>query len=530
MHSNEASDPGASQSIAGSRRRRFGGRVIAGTVVAAITVAGVAIAGTQSAGAANPPLAQSVGRFVDGSLGNKPIQQIADVKDARALAPGTQSQQNPLDVTLLSKLNLNLTNALKLPQLLGINLGAANQVAVAHNDGFSYGASGAVLNSGGVSVGGNDSAFPANATINLTAAGIAGNGPVTLPGSGAGDLLGGVQISLGAVSALAQTPAGVGQPGTTSYGIAGLNLVAQSPLIGKLVGTLSTAGAGLLAKLLTLLGGPLPEGCPLAGGTLPNLSLEGGAITINSSTGALTINLDALLTQVLGPQYNLNHLPANTDLIDLLLSFIADPNGLAKAVGSAINGLFADLKTNLLACTPANAHVGINLLFTLGTPLQNTLTKVLAGLKFKVGGKSLLAPLGTLLKKLVDIGINVQPNGPSGTFTSALAATPNQATPVVAGQTIVRAIELDLVGDPLAAVALANAAAGPSSAGPVTTSPTPPPPATCVSGTKACAPPTGVNAGQASPSSPMPLILLLAGLFLASGGAVAFKLRGRHSA
>ena len=144
-------------------------------------------------------------------------------------------------------------------------------------------------------------------------------------------------------------------------------------------------------------------------------------------------------------------------------------------------------------------------------------------------GTSALKPLGDVLKKLVDIGINVQPNGAAGTFTSALAATPDQATPVVAGQTIVRAIEVDLVGDPLAAVALANAAAGPSSGAPVTS----PPPSTSAvpcANTKSCAPPTGVPAGQGSPGSPAPLILLLAGLFLASGGAVAFKLRGRYSA
>lgn len=525
MHSNGMSASGASRPRRGSRRHRFGGRVVATTVVTAITVAGVAFAGTQSASATSAPLAQSVGRFVDGSLANKPIQQIADVHDARAVAPGTQSQQNPLDVTLLSKLNLDLTNALKLPQLLGINLGAANQVAVAHNDGFSYGASGAVLNSGGVSVGGNDNAFPANATINLSASGIAGNSGVPVPGGTTADALGGVHVNIGAVSALAQTPAGVGQPGSTNYGIAGLNIDATSPLLAKLLGSVG----GVLGKLLTALQPflKLAPACPVLSGTLPDLSLENGAITLSATNGGLTINLEALLQNL---NLDLNKLPANTDLIDLLFNYLSSPTGLAAGLANAVNGLFTGpngLKAQLDACAPAGVKGGIDTLFNLLGQLQSPLSKLLGSLKLP-NGSSALAPLGTVLKKLVDIGINVQPNGAAGTFKSALAATPDQATPVVPGQTIVRAIEVDLVGDPLAAVALANAAAGPSAGGPVT-SPPPTTPAPCATA-KSCAPPTGVPAGQGSPSSPAPLILLLAGLFLASGGAVAFKLRGRHSA
>lgn len=499
---------------------------MATTVVTAITVAGVAFAGTQSASAASAPLAQSVGRFVDGSLANKPIQQVADVKDARALAPGTQSQQNPLDVTVLSKLSLDFKNALKLPQLLGIKLGAANQVAVAHNDGFSYGASGAVLNSGGVSVGGQDNAFPANATIDLSATGIAGNSGVPVPGGGAADALGGVKVTIGAVSALAQTPTGVGKPGTTNYGVAGLNIVAASPLLAQLLGSVGKVLGTLLTQLNPLL--KLAPNCPVLNGTIPDLSLENGAITLSASNGGLTIDLQTLLQQL---NLDLNHLPANTDLIDLLINYLSSPSGLSAALNNVLTGLFTGpngLKAQVDACAPAGVKGGLDTLIAAVTKLTGGLGKVLSKLQLP-NGTSALKPLGDVLKKLVDIGINVQPNGASGTFTSALAATPDQATPVVAGQTIVRAIEVDLVGDPLAAVALANAAAGPSSGAPVTS----PPPSTSAvpcANAKSCAPPTGVPAGQGSPSSPAPLILLLAGLFLASGGAVAFKLRGRYSA
>ena len=80
------------------------------------------------------------------------------------------------------------------------------------------------------------------------------------------------------------------------------------------------------------------------------------------------------------------------------------------------------------------------------------------------------------LAKVVAIGVNVE-SGPGKAadntkykFNSALAATPDQATPVVTDQTLVRAIEIDLLGGQVAGLALGNAAAGPST--PAVTPPT----------------------------------------------------------
>ena len=98
---------------------------------------------------------------------------------------------------------------------------------------------------------------------------------------------------------------------------------------------------------------------------------------------------------------------------------------------------------------------------------QNQLQDAINGVIAKIGsagGKHPFAPLVNGLKQALQIGVNVQPNGPRGTYSSPLNATPDQATPVVAGQTIVRAIEIDLGGGQGASLALANAAAGPSSA------------------------------------------------------------------
>jgi hypothetical protein len=151
-----------------------------------------------------------------------------------------------------------------------------------------------------------------------------------------------------------------------------------------------------------------------------------------------------------------------------------------------------------------------------------------------------VAPLLDALSGLIDIGINVQPNGPAGDFDTGLDATPKQGTPVVAGQTIVRAIEIDVLSagsalngaaarkasNPLVALALGNAAAGPSAAPTASTTPATPSPSTSVPATNV---PTGVPAGMGSPGGNpvLPITLLALGLMFAAGGAVAFKMRGR---
>ena len=107
---------------------------------------------------------------------------------------------------------------------------------------------------------------------------------------------------------------------------------------------------------------------------------------------------------------------------------------------------------------------------------------------------------------------NVQPNGSSGTFASALKATPDQATPVIAGQTIVRALEINLRWRRrVPAWPLANAAAGPSSRpAPPPAQPTTTPPSGAVKHDHRL--PTGIPAGQGpiggGGSPHLPLVLL----------------------
>lgn len=85
-----------------------------------------------------------------------PIQKLADIKDARATAPGQTSDQNPFDITLFDSLDVPLTDVISIPTDPAVDAGVVNQVAIAELNGRSLGASGAVADDGGISVGDNN--------------------------------------------------------------------------------------------------------------------------------------------------------------------------------------------------------------------------------------------------------------------------------------------------------------------------------------------------------------------------------------
>ena len=498
-------------------------KLLAGALATTVAVAGLTLANGQGAGAATAPNSQSAGNFLDATAGGKPIDQLVQLAFARAQNPGTVTDQNPLDVKALNAIDLPLTGALQFPQLLGINLGAVNQVANAQSNGRSWGGAGAVANSGGISIGGDNNAFPANASIDLSPSAISA---AAKSSAAAVPSLGEVKVNVGAVAATAQTPVGKGTAGSTAYEIAGLDIDAASPLLGSLLSGLNGPISKLLTNLATLF--KLPDTCPLSSGHLPSLDLAGGAITLDPVSGALTISLDNLL-KLLG--LDINNLPANTDVLKYLLDYIGSPTGLAQAISSTVKSLFDPNVKNSIAydfvqCAPTAVQSSVKKLFSLTGTLSLALNKVLGGLK-GTGSTSALDPIATALKGLIDIGMNVQPTGAAGTFTSQLGALPKQGMtpPPVPYAHVVRAIEVDVLGNTLD-LALANAAAGPSNPATPTTPSTPSTPTTPNTNI-----PTGVPAGYAAgPSNNLPLILLIAGVFLAAGGAAGItRMRLRSS-
>jgi hypothetical protein len=518
----------------------------AAATAATLTAAAIATAGGGAAGAASAPNAQSAGNFVDATIGGNPIDQIAKLAFARAQNPGNVTDQNPLDVTLLNSINLPLTGALQLPELLGINLGAANQLALAKSDGQSRGASGAVLNSGGVSVGGDGGANPADATIDLTAAGIAGNNPVPIPGgTGSADALGGVTASIGAVSSIARTPkygpalasswlSSCSASAPTCYKIASVDIAAGSPLIGGILGTVTDTLDSVLNSLSQAAGNVgLPNACSFSAG-FGAITLENGAIDINSQTGSLTIHLKELLQTLLGK--DLNALPANFDLLEFLLNYLSSPDGLAAGLQGIVDGLTNPLADKFSACLTALGNSGpigqvagllaqlTNILTSGQTTLESTINDIVDALG---ANASPLAPLGDLLGQLIDIGVNVQPQVSSGNFDTNLDTLPKQGmtAPPVPYEHTVRAIEVQVLpASNGITVALANSSAGPSNPASI---PSPEPTATSTS-VPPTAIPTGVPAGLGthSGSPTLPIVLLALGVMFAGAGVVTYRMRG----
>lgn len=524
----------------GRAARKRSVRIIAAGAAIGVATTAIISVGGPAAGAATP-LAQSVGRFLDGTVGGNPIQSLVDLADARAKAAPDSEQRNPLDVTALNAIKIPLTGALQLPGGGVFTLGAVNQVAVAKTTGAAYGASGAVANSGGVSLGGS-SAFPANATVDLSSAAL-GSVPIpTLPGGTPlpdATALGGVQAQIGAVSALAQTAAG-GAFKAPQYQLASLKLVLGSPALGALLQQLAAGGTQLTTLLGTLgtalpVGGTLPASCSLTSGTVPTtITLDQGAVVIDPATATLTVDLGKLLS-VLG--LNINSLPANTDLLAYLLNNLGDI--LSTGLEGVINGITGPLKALGDTCLPALGAIGgiiggiLNTLTSGQAALETAVNSIASSLA--TAGAPGLKTLTDQLAGLLAIGVNVQQGAfplagaakPDFAFTSQLAATPDQATPVVSGQGVVRAIEIDLLGGQAASLALASAAAGPSSAVVAPTTSAPAPPTTSAPNTQI---PTGVPAGAAGhgdTTPTLPLVLLLLGLVLAGGGATFYRTRGK---
>lgn len=540
-----------------SSGRFTGGRaasfVAAGTAVT-LAAGAIVAAGGGTAGAVVPLKAQSVGRFVDGSAGGMPIQKLADLKDARATAPPEKgTQQNPFDVKLFNMLNIPLTGVFNFPTSPAVKAGVVNQVAVAKDSGRSYGAAGAVSNSGGINAGGNSNDFPSSGTIDLSGSSFGSSGLPPLPGGGGANALGGLTADIGAVSALAQTQVGGKVTPQPQYNVAGVRLNLASPALG---GVLTKLGDALNPSSLPVLPGA-PEACTFKKALLSPISFAGGGIKIDPTTGAITVDVAKLLLSL---KLNINKLPANTDLLAYLLKYLADPKGLAAGLQGTLTSITQPGQDRFTACLTAigKHNPALQTLadaITSGSASLTAATKNLSDALAKAapGGSNPFAPLAMGLKSLIDIGINVESGpgiqqeqtDPSLKFDTGLKKTPNQNTPVVPNQTLIRALEINLLrvsgppglpgnfARPAAVapnttgitVALANAAVGPSSV----PAAAPPTPLTGVPGNQL---PTGVPAGQGKPDngSPtlptLPLVLVLLGLMLAGGGTVALRRRG----
>ena len=227
--------------------RSRGTRFTAATVAVGLAAGAIVTAGGGTASAATPIRAQSVGRFLDGAAGGMALQTLVDLKDARAKAAPNTSKRQGVNAELFGAGEIPIGNALELPGGGVFNLGASNQIAVAKTNGYSYGASGAVENNGGIQLTDKNGQYPSDATINLS--GSALDSVTSIPGSAdiatfgiarrhdipqipTAASLGGVVAKVGAVQALAQTGTG-GKTVKPQSSVADLQLAIGSPALGE---------------------------------------------------------------------------------------------------------------------------------------------------------------------------------------------------------------------------------------------------------------------------------------------------------
>lgn len=427
------------------------GKAAAMLAATATVLVGAAIPST----AASPPASQSAGTFLSGTLAGTDLSTVAAIEGETAQSTGGRdvTRWNSLNASALDgALKLPLTGALALPGGDVVTLGAVQQYAQALANGGAHAASGAVSNSGGISVGGSG-APPSNATIDLAGAG----------GTALAKTLGDLKLSTGALAARADQAPGAHGAQSGSYQIAGLTLDLTAPALAALIGPLITQGLDTVTKLATAfddLGLPVQvtgtDKFPDIATALTSASADGGAITANLRTGSLHVDLAALLA---ANGLNLNRLPVNTHLAPYLAA------ALSSALPKAISSLIADQQAKFVA---AFSGVGFS---AGGVPLdvstldkathildgmRSALTAALAAGAGQLAG-SVFAPLAEASEQLLDPIVNVQFVA-GGTFTE-------------------RALQLRLGGGGVE-LNLASAAVGPSNLAatapaPVATAPSP---------------------------------------------------------
>lgn len=270
--------------------------------------------------------------------------------------------------------------------------------------------------------------------------------------------------------------------------------------------------------------------------------------------GSITVHLRPIIDRALGIDIQRPD-RSNIDLIKFLVQNL--PTILTKDLPLVVTGLTDQLRAQFAACSTAlNAIPGFKTLnstiISMLTGGQTQLLSAFDGLGTMLASQasSGLAQVASGLDMLIDVGLNVQSGDGAMTpahagilFTTKLRKTPNQydadpngPDPVIAHQTLARALEVNLlpaapgVTGGIATVALANVPAGPNA---VTAAASP----TTANPSQSAAPgstnlPTGVPAGQASTNQgtpELPLALVLLALMFAGGGALAYRKRTRFT-
>ncbi|WJS91503.1 choice-of-anchor G family protein [Microbacterium testaceum] len=451
--------------------------------------------GVTAANAAPGDVSNASGTFLGGSvLSLIDLDDVVLLEGATATNGGTEetvTDYNTLDLTAVGVVNVTAPGGVQVPIDLG-SLGVVGQYASADPDGSSVGASGAVGSGGIIGTG-----APATGPLSLSLGGAVD----TLAGSVAAELVDeitGLDLTLGAVSARAAQDAPA--DATSSYTIAGGQLVIDSATLSALTAELNTAVGGLQASLDNVDG-------LVNGGVASVLGALGVQANLSVGTTSLTGAISGLLTgQITSDEYpgvvidlgtgeiivdldeigRLNNLPAGAELLGAqTLPYIQD------AVVDAVTGLTDRIDTAVL-----NAVRGISvtggvvippILITPQVPVLSVNTTigqlldgdtsgivVLGGITLPVGlgavAGAILAPVQAIVANVgaaVDVVVTPVTTVLSpalGTVLPAVASVTvnNQSTSPEGVFSITGAIITVLPGSIATTIELANATVGPN--------------------------------------------------------------------
>ncbi len=410
----------------GNPPSRHRGRGVAIATSALMVVGSLPIAGVTAAQAAPGDTSTSEARFLGGSLlldgvSLDDVALLASAQSSNAGVPDPDIDTASIDLTALNALNLAVPGGVSVPLGTFLQLGSVNQYTSASDNGVSRAATGAVSDAGIVDTTGSG-AYPSNASLSLT----------PLLGEAITENIANLDLQIGAITSEA-TLDGATSAITRDYSIAGADLSTQVPAIGDLVNTLVgptgvastvdtavnglTGPSGALAVALSTLN-PLLEALPGSDGitatvttdiagalnTLLDTPLTDGVVTINLRTGAITADLDALLTSA-APGTGLNNLDVGQEILSpaVITELVDSITDLLNQVPTLVETTL----TTTLNAAQVNISASVDLLViaidaevsgTVGQVLDHTATANVS-LTVPLVGTSTV-PVGTVLSAL----------------------------------------------------------------------------------------------------------------------------------
>lgn len=255
------------------------------------------------------------GRALSGSLLGTSLDSLAKVSGVQVTNNGTtatpspasaapansiiDAYADPLDITTLSAINLDLTNLLQLP--LDTDTGLLGQYAQATIPGDAAGASGYIINSGAINADGEEAGYPHIATLQLSTLLDSLGFDLGSPVAHVLDL----SLDVGAVAGRASLTdpcqatwdTGISGAVERDYLAAGVDMRAEIELVGALVTAVDTAVTGLEAELNNILGTTgLLAGVTtsLVNGLTDALGLVTGLVGLRVAPNGTTVNLASI--------------------------------------------------------------------------------------------------------------------------------------------------------------------------------------------------------------------------------------------